>query len=112
MSGNLFVEIDKGIIEHNARVMCETFPHKYNIGVVKGNAYGHGYGVVPAMIRGGINAFAVARVGEGLAVRAYDKDLPVILLEPVSPEELPVCAENNLSVCINDMTALKEAEES
>ena len=112
MSGNLFVEIDNGIIEHNARVMCETFPHKYNIGVVKGNAYGHGYGVVPAMIRGGINAFAVARVGEGLAVRAYDKDLPVILLEPVSPEELPVCAENNLSVCINDMTALKEAEES
>ncbi|MCR5311408.1 MAG: alanine racemase [Lachnospiraceae bacterium] len=112
MNGNLFVEIDNGRIEHNARVMCETFPHKYNIGVVKGNAYGHGYGVIPAMVRGGINAFAVARVKEGVAVREYEKTLPVILLEPVSPEELPICAENDLSICVNDMEALKEAEDS
>lgn len=107
-----FVEIDNSIIEHNARIMCRAFPHEYNIAVVKGNAYGHGYGVVPAMLRGGINAFAVARVWEALKVREYDGLHPVIMLEPVTADELKICGENNISVCVCDTETFEEAYSS
>lgn len=109
LNGSAYVEINNGIIEHNARLMCEAFPHKYNIAVVKGNAYGHGYGVIPAMIRGGINAFAVARLSEAMAVREYEKNLPVIMLEPLESDYLKICSENNISVCISDIDTFKEA---
>ena len=56
---NTYITIDNRIIENNARVLTKAYPHKYYIAVVKGNAYGHGYGISPALKRGGINAFAV-----------------------------------------------------
>lgn len=97
-----FIEIDNCTLMKNARVLCEAYPHKYYIAVVKGNAYGHGYGVIPALKRGGINAFAVSSLDEALKVREYEKSLPVIMLEPVHPEHLQVCADNDISVCVND----------
>lgn len=112
MYRNTYVEIDNSKIEANARLMCETFPHKYNIAVVKGNAYGHGFGVVPAMIKGGMNAFAVSKLEEALEVRKYAKDLPVIMLQPVRPEYLHVCSENRISVCVNDKEMFSDIEHS
>ena len=109
MSSSAYVEINNTIIEHNARIMCRAFPHEYNIAVVKGNAYGHGYGVIPAMVRGGINAFAVARLWEALKVREYDRLHPVIMLEPVAEDDLKLCADNDISVCVCDTETLEEA---
>lgn len=97
-----YVEIDNSIIEANAALMCKLFPHKYNIAVVKGNAYGHGYGVIPAMIRGGMNAFCVSKLEEAFLVRKEQKEYPVIMLQPVRPEFLNICEENDISVCVND----------
>ena len=68
MYRNTYVEIDNKIIEENARFMCTNFPHKYNIAVVKGNAYGHGYGIIPALVKGGMNAFCVSNLDEALEV--------------------------------------------
>ncbi|MCR5279551.1 MAG: alanine racemase [Lachnospiraceae bacterium] len=112
LNGSAYVEINNTIIEQNARIMCRAFPHEYNIAVVKGNAYGHGYGVIPAMVKGGINAFAVARLSEALQVRDYDKLHPVIMLEPVMPELLKTCADNNVSICVCDRETLEEAVNS
>lgn len=102
MFRNTYVEIDNSIIEANAEYMCKKFPHKYNIAVVKGNAYGHGFGVVPAMVKGGMNAFAVSNLDEAISVREFEKSLPVIMLEPVNPKFLPEAAKNDVSVCVND----------
>lgn len=107
-----YVEIDNSIIEANAALMCKLFPHKYNIAVVKGNAYGHGYGVIPAMIRGGMNAFCVSKLEEALLVRKEQKEYPVIMLQPVRPEFLNVCEENDISVCVNDKDTLNDIEKS
>lgn len=105
---NTFVEVDNSIIENNARILCEAFPHEYNIGVIKGNAYGHGYGVVPALIKGGINAFAVSNLNEALEVRKYDKEHPVIMLQPVHKEYLELCSKESISVCVNDKETFED----
>lgn len=106
---NTYVEIDNHIIEENARILCNSYPHKYNIAVVKGNAYGHGYGVIPALIKGGMNAFAVSNLNEALCVREYTSDCPVIMLQPVHEECFKICSDNNISICINDLNILEAA---
>ena len=101
MYRNTYVEVDLNAIEHNARLMCELFPHKVNIAVIKGNAYGHGYGIIPALIKGGMNAFAVSNLDEALEVRKVDREHPVIMLQPIHKEDLSIASENDISVCVN-----------
>lgn len=112
MYRRVFVEVDNSIIEANARLMCKTFPHKYNIAVIKGNAYGHGYGIIPALIKGGMNAFAVMSLEEALQVREYDKDHPVIMLQPIHAEDLQTASDNDISVCVNDEETFQGIYES
>ena len=104
-----YVEIDNSIIHENARILSGEINCKYKIAVVKGNAYGHGYGINPALREGGMNAFAVSKLEEALEVRKYDKACPVIMLQPVHGEYLGLCAQNGISVCINDEDAFKAA---
>lgn len=106
---NTYIEIDNKAIEENAALLTKNYPHKYNIAVIKGNAYGHGYGIVPALLRGGMNAFAVSKLDEALEIRKYDTEHPIIMLQPVHPEFYKLCSENNISVCINDSEAVDAA---
>lgn len=107
-----YVKINNKVIENNARTLTENYPFEYKIAVVKGNAYGHGYGIIPALIRGGINALAVSNLNEAIEVRKIEPSLPVIMLEPVHARYYDVCAENNISVCINDTITYREAVDS
>ena len=108
MYRNIYVEIDNSKIQSNSRLLCETFPHKYNIAVIKGNAYGHGYGIIPALVSGGMNAFAVSSLDEAIEVRKYDKEHPVIMLQPVSKIYYGLCSAENISVLVNDTDTLDE----
>ena len=54
--------------------------------VVKANAYGHGL-VPTALALAGADAFAVARLEEGLALRAAGVTQPVVLLEGIFSSE-------------------------
>lgn len=108
-----YIKIDNKVIEKNARTLVDYYNnYDYAIAVVKGNAYGHGYGIIPALIRGGIDAFAVSNLNEALEVRKIEDELPVIMLEPVHARYYDVCAENNISVCINDSITYREAVDS
>ena len=109
---NTYITIDNRILENNASILTAAYPHKYCIAVVKGNAYGHGYGIIPALKRGGINAFAVSNLNEALKVREYDREYPVIMLEPVHKEYYSICAANDISVCVNDLDTFNEIVES
>jgi len=108
MYRNTYVEVDNAIIEQNARLMCESFPHEYNIAVIKGNAYGHGYGVIPALIKGGMNAFAVSKLEEAIEARQWTGEYPVIMLQPIHSEFYPLCEQYDISVCVNDAETFKD----
>jgi len=102
MYRNIHVEIDLDVIGQNVtNILNQYNNYDYYIGVVKGNAYGHGFGVIPTMIARGINYLAVSSLDEAFAVRQYDQMIPVLIMEPVSHLELTVCEQNNFTVTIS-----------
>jgi alanine racemase len=74
--------IDAAALQHNLQVVRRSAPRSRVMAVVKANAYGHGLVVVARALRTA-DAFAVARVDEGLTLRRAGITTPVVLLEGV-----------------------------
>jgi alanine racemase len=80
------VTIDTGALRHNLEVIRRFAPNSRVMAVIKANAYGHGL-VTVARALDAADAFAVARVGEGLALREAGIKTPIVLLEGVFDRE-------------------------
>lgn len=103
-----YVLIDTNIIKNNIEQIINHFnDYKYYIGVVKGNAYGHGMGVIKVMEKAGINMFAVATLEEALEVKKYTKK-KILILEPVNIDYLDICSKNNFSITVSNFDYYKE----
>lgn len=102
MYRNLCIEIDKKIIENNIRNILKEVKYKYNIGVVKGNVYGHGLGIIGSMILSGINYFAVSNLDEAIHLRSKT-ELPILILEPIEKDYLKEAYDNNITISINSL---------
>jgi alanine racemase len=76
--------------------------------VLKSNAYGHGMKIVNKIIENGFNYIAVFSIDEALELRKYNKDIPVLLLCPISIEDLEIAKENNLTITVHNIDYLKE----
>jgi alanine racemase len=78
--------------------------------VVKANAYGHGL-VNTALALSDADSFAVARLDEGLALRAAGVRAPIVLLEGVfSAEQLAEAAHHRFELVVHDPLQLKLLE--
>jgi alanine racemase len=107
MKSNVIVNLSN--IGHNARVITSTFKdYKYYMAVLKSNAYGHGMKIVNKIIENGFNYIAVFSIDEALELRKYNKDIPVLLLCPISIEDLEIAKENNLTITVHNIDYLKE----
>jgi alanine racemase len=74
--------IDTAALRHNLHIVRRRAPQSRIMAVVKANAYGHGL-VAVARALDSADAFAVARVDEGLALRDAGVKGAVVLLEGV-----------------------------
>lgn len=74
--------IDTRALRHNLQSVRARAPKSRVMAVVKANAYGHGL-VAVARALDNADAFAVARVDEGLALRSAGIQTPIVLLEGV-----------------------------
>jgi alanine racemase len=74
--------VDTGALRHNLQVVRRWAPKSRVMAVIKANAYGHGL-VNVARALGSADAFAVARVDEGLILREAGITTPTVLLEGV-----------------------------
>lgn len=74
--------IDPEALSHNLRVVRELAPGCKVFSVVKANGYGHGL-VTAARSLSETDAFAVAQLGEGVAIRDAGLAHPTLLLEGV-----------------------------
>jgi alanine racemase len=72
--------IDTAAFAHNLERVRELAPGCRVIAVIKANAYGHGLATA-AQALAGADAFAVARVGEALALREAGCTARIVLLE-------------------------------
>ena len=69
MTHMVSVTIDTGALRHNLEVIRRLAPKSRVMAVLKANAYGHGI-ISAARALDAADAFAVARLDEGLALRA------------------------------------------
>ena len=74
--------IDAGALRHNLQIVRRRAPNSRIMAVIKANAYGHGL-VAVARALDSADAFAVARVDEGLALRDAGIKGAIVLLEGV-----------------------------
>jgi alanine racemase len=79
-------EIDLGAIRANVTALCEFARPAAFLAVVKANAYGHGaVPVARAVLAAGATWLGVARVEEGVQLRAAGLDAPIMLLSEPAP---------------------------
>jgi len=108
MYRNTYVEIDTDIISSNVKNIINKYnDYKYYIGVVKGNAYGHGGYVSKVMVESGINYLAVSSLEEAIDIRKYT-DAPLLCLEPISLNYIDGCIKNNVTITISNYDYYKK----
>jgi alanine racemase len=95
------VTIDTGALRHNLEVIRRFAPKSRVMAVIKANAYGHGL-VTAARALEAADAFAVARLDEGLALRGAGIQSPIVLLEGVfGREQLEAAAAADLQLVVH-----------
>ena len=96
-------------LRHNAQTLVEKYAaYGTHIGIVKGDAYGHGYEAVNALYEGGIRYFAVSSVEEAEAFRQHNKNASLLCLEPVAMDRVDDAAALNLTLAIPDLEYLND----
>ena len=102
--------IDTAALRHNLGTIRAYAPGSKVMAVVKANAYGHGL-VSTALALADADSFAVARLEEGIALRAAGVRAPIVLLEGVvSAEQLAEAAHHRFELVVHDPLQLKLLE--
>jgi alanine racemase len=86
----LVAEIDLGAFAENIRtIRTRLAPGCQLMAVLKADAYGHGAGPLAAVAsKHGVAWLGVARCQEGVALRQYGIDAPILILGPLWPGEV------------------------
>ncbi|HEV3394333.1 MAG TPA: alanine racemase [Chthoniobacterales bacterium] len=95
-----WAEIDRRALRHNGRVVRERIGSAEMLAVVKANAYGHGLMGVAETLAEQVQLFGVANLEEAMALRERFH-LPVIILGPSLPEEMPTIVERGFITTIS-----------
>jgi alanine racemase len=84
----IWAEIDLDAIAHNVKTIRSLL--KDNVAmmaVVKADAYGHGVeAVTHTLVDAGVNFLAVSSISEGVQLRQYEHNLPILILGYTPPE--------------------------
>ena len=103
-----FVEVNIDHLKDNVSNIIKKYNnYKYYIAMVKSNAYGHGLYIVNDLIDSGINYFAVSSLEEAIEIRKYNKDIPVLCVEPIEIDSVDVAIKNNITLTIISYDYLK-----
>ena len=112
MSRLIRAVIDTQALRANLRALRSFAPGARVVAVVKANAYGHGL-VPTALALAEADAFGVARIDEGIALRAAGIGQPIVLLEGIfTKDELAEAAERSFDLVVHDGTQIELLEKS
>ena len=104
-----YVKINNKNLTNNIKEIISKYNnYKFYFGVVKGNAYGHGDYIVNDLIKGGINYLAVSSLEEAISIRKYNKEIPILCLEPINLEYIKDILDNNVTITIENIEYVKE----
>lgn len=103
-----YVEVNLDNMESNIKNIINNYPgYNYYFGVVKGFGYSHGNKLAKYITEMGINYLCVSSLEEGIKVRKY-VDTPILCLEPISVEFIPLCIENNITITVSSINYFNE----
>ena len=96
--------IDLGAIAHNCGVLRRAIgPETELCPVLKAGAYGHGvFECAPAAIAAGADRIAVATAREAVAVREIDREVQILVLGALAPEESALAIEAGGAISVWD----------
>ena len=104
--------IDAAALRHNLATVRRLAPASRVLAVIKANAYGHGI-VSAAQALISADGFGVARLVEGLDLRAAGIAGPIVLLEGVfSSEELPCAARERFELVVHTSEQIEMLEQA
>ncbi|PWC31258.1 hypothetical protein TSO352_31200 [Azospirillum sp. TSO35-2] len=100
------VRLDR--LAENLAAARKLLPQRTKIyGVVKANGYGHGaLPVARALERFGVCGLAVDSVDEGVALRDGGVRIPILVLNPLLPEEATLVAAHGLTAAVASFDAV------
>ncbi len=104
-----YLEIDCEKLKNNIINIKQNYPnYEYYFGVVKANAYGHGSFIINSLIEGGINYLAVSSLEEAIKLREYNKEIPILILEPIHLQYLDKCIQHNITITVSNIEYFNE----
>jgi alanine racemase len=100
-------QINLSALKHNFNCVKQHAPKSKIMSVVKADAYGHGM-VQVAHALAESDAYAVARLSEGVELRQSGISLPIVILEGVaSIDEFQLASQYNLSIVFHHLSQLE-----
>ncbi|WP_227762624.1 alanine racemase [Zhaonella formicivorans] len=103
--GNRWVEIDTDAIRHNfARVKELVGPDVHILAVVKADAYGLGaVETARVLAEAGASMLGVTTVDEGVELREFGIELPILVMSPFLPGEAGLIIKYNLTPAVSSL---------
>lgn len=110
---DIWIEVDTAALKHNFVQVRSAVPEATRVmAVVKGNGFGHGYGLTArAFAEAGADMLAVTRLDEALAIRNADIETPILLFAPIQPQNAEAATEASCEMTVTSI-ALAEAVSS
>ena len=96
---NTYALINLTNLEDNIKEIMKTYPYEYYFGVVKANAYGHGFKTVKTMDKAGIDYFCVSSLEEAIEVRKLTKK-PILCFGYVNTNDISLVEKNDITLSI------------
>lgn len=96
---NTYVAISRSALQTNAQIIRKTCGQKVSVcAVIKADAYGHGIVEVAKILKGEVDYFAVALVGEGELLRKHGIETPILVLGAIDKDEINDAIKNTLTI--------------
>ena len=104
---NTYALINLKNLENNIKEIISYYPYEYYFGVIKANAYGHGFKVIPTMEKAGINYFCVATLEEAQEARKLTNK-PILIFGYVNIKDINIVKKNKFTLSIISYEYFKE----
>ena len=108
-----WVDVDLAAIAANTKRLRARAPGAELCAVVKADGYGHGViEVATAALGAGATRLGIAQVGEGVALREADIDVPIWVLSEPALDEFDAVVGHGLEPAIYSSAAIKAASQA
>jgi alanine racemase len=94
-----------------AAVKAHVAPARVMV-ILKANAYGHGLEAVARCLASQADAFGVALVEEGIALRRLGIEIPVLVMGGIWTRQIPLFLDHGLTFTVPSLARLRDIEEA